>query len=102
MDTTSRKILNEIKKNEYILFSGIEEPFSHIAGHMEADASIRYLARKEYIKVVRDKNGNILNIRLDYRGFHPIRWRIDPIVDYILDHWIAVAALIISIISLVR
>lgn len=104
MDTVTKQILKEIKNSDeqVIYFSGIEDPFCDIASTGTIEASLEFLVKNHYIDVSKDDSGFLRKISLSYRVFHPIRYCLKLFTSYLSSNWIAIVALIISIIALIK
>lgn len=104
MDSVTKQILEEIKTSneQAICFSGIEDPFCDIASAGTVEASLEFLAEHHYIDVSKDDFGLLQKISISYRTLHPIRYCLKLFTSYLCSNWIAIAALIISIIALIK
>lgn len=105
MDKTSKKILNAIisAPDQVIIFDGIYDPLEEIASPGKAEASLLYLSDKEYIALVRNESdGTLQKATISYRTLHPIRYWAKKLLSYVTQNWIAIAALIISVIALLK
>lgn len=99
MDKISKQILRELKSKETISFSFLDEPFSEIAPPASIAASLKYLESEEYIHRT---EGDIYEISVSYRTLHPVGYLKKKILSYLWKNWIAIAALIISIVALLK
>lgn len=101
MDKISKDILSRIASSEdqAIYYQGVDEPFADIATSGHIDASIKYLSEHGYIDVMYD-DGRICKISISHKTAHPFRHILRAIVVYLSKNWIAIVALIISIIAL--
>lgn len=101
MDKTTKQILKKISTapNQTIVSSGIDNPFSDIAPDSVAHASIDYLAKHGYIYI---EEGLITQISIGYRVLHPFQHYSKRLFSYLLQNWIAIVALVISIIALIK
>lgn len=102
MDKISKQILNKLKNsNDFsIRFSGIDNFFDDIASESVIKVSLDYLKENNYICI----EENMFNscISLSYRALHPIQYHTGKVFSYLLDNWIAIIALVISIIALIK
>lgn len=103
MDKLTKHILNKIRKSEdqSVHFQGIDEPFSDIAPSGAVSASLKYLSEHNYITII-NENSYISEIKVSYRAIHPARYLMKKASSYLLNNWIAITALIISIIALLK
>lgn len=101
MDKITKQILREIKhaKNQTIISSGIDSPFSDIASEPIVNASIDYLVKNGYIYVEEELT---TKISVGYRVLHPFQYYSKILFSYLFQNWIAIAALIISLIALIK
>ena len=97
MDKITKQILRRVRDKQSIRYSVVENPFSDIAPEILANASLEYLAKHDYIHIV---DGLTNEIVLSYRSFHPIRHYLKMFFSYLVNNWIAVVALVISLCSL--
>lgn len=104
MDKITKQILEEIKNSDeqVIYFSGIEDPFCDIASTGTVEASLEFLTKNHYIDISKDTSDILLKISISYRALHPIRYCLKLCASYLCSNWIAIAALIISIIALTK
>lgn len=100
MDRTSRKILKALKKKQSITVSFIDEPFSDIATPVSVEVSLDFLKKEEYIKI--ENSETFSTISISYRGLHPTAYMKRKIISYLGKNWIAIVALVISIIALLK
>ncbi len=100
MDRTSRKILKALKKKQSITISFIDEPFSDIAPPVSVAVSLDFLEKEEYIQIKSSETFNTISI--SYRGLHPAAYMKRKIISYLGKNWIAIVALVISIIALLK
>lgn len=100
MDRTSRKILKALKKKQSITVSFIDEPFSDIAPPVSVAVSLDFLEKEEYIQI--KSYGTLNTISISYRGLHPAAYMKRKIISYLGKNWIAIVALVISIIALLK
>ena len=101
MDKISRKILAKIiaSNNKTIPTSGIDNPFYDIADIGLVKSSLDYLEKNSYITITR---GICSEISASYRALHPVRYQFENLFSYLIKNWIAIAALVISLISLLK
>ena len=102
MDKISKNILNQLLESDEqtLCFNGIDEPFFDLAPSGTIDASLKYLLAHDYISVSKDSLTNqITQISVTHKAIHPIRFALMSLIRYLLANWIAIAALVISIIS---
>lgn len=101
MDDTTKQILNKIKnsENQTIVSNGIDNPFEKIASEASAKASLNYLKNHNYIEITENL---ITTISVSYRTLHPDQYYLKKVLSYLLNNWISIVALIISIIALIK
>lgn len=101
MDKTTKQILKKIiaSENQTVVSSGIDNPFSDIAPISAVNASIDYLVKNGYIYI---DEGLTTQFSVAYRVLHPFQHYLKSLITYLLQNWIAIVALIISIIALLK
>ena len=101
MDNTTKKILNKIQhsENQTIISNGIDNPFEDIAPAVSVRASLDYLKKHNYINI---SEGFINEISVSYRTLHPRQYDSKILLSYLLDNWLSIISLIISIIALIK
>lgn len=101
LDKTSNKILEYFKAPDTMLMLFGEWPNS-LGDEDIGKESVKYLVDRGYLEYVSDINGNNLAIKLSHLGIHRGEFKKLSILDYAKENWIAIIALIISIISFIR
>lgn len=103
MDKISKKVLKRIinSPEQTIRFQGMDEPFDDISSYGNVNTSLEFLSDHDYITLIYN-NDQLSEVRISYRSAHPVRYMMKLICSYLLNNWIAITALIISVLALLK
>lgn len=100
MDKTSKKIIKYIKSLpncEYHYNKGIQ----NILPHEEFARCIEFMVANDYVSPIYS-NGIVIGYSLTHKIAHRKEFSLIALRDYLIKNWIAVVALILSIINFVE
>ena len=107
MEKQAKKLLKYIsdKKNcpdGYIDFDELYEGYGIESNLPEQQiaAAVRYLEKAGYIRYMKYSTGQTKGVELEHESHHQKAFKFIEFKKYLLHNWIAIAALLISIVSI--
>ena len=104
LDKISKRVLKFLDSepcNCYMYLD--EERLPHnLQNEEEFFSAVRYLEKRGLVEIVKNQKGTRLGVQLSHTGTHRKEFSSISLIEYFKDKWIAILALAISIIALIR